>query len=245
MRGRLRQILIAFLAIGGGPALADALDDLKSGLTEAKLGRREAAIPLLTSAIESEALSRENRALALAARAYAYQRGGEYVDAVADYDAALELAPDPVTFRNRGAAYMEWGHYEDAVEDFAKALSLQHTNAYLAIWLHIARLKAGTEDKRKILDNLERVDPKVWPGSLLAHFAGRETLAEVTRQAQQPGDAVARAERRCDMAFFLGEKHLTDGDADALRLLREARDVCPADSIERAIARGDMLRMGR
>ena len=245
MRGRLGQILVAFLVVGGGPALADALDDLKSGLAAAKLGRRDAAISLLSSAIESETLSRENHALALATRAYAHQRGGEYSDAIADYDAALDLAVDPITLRNRGAAYLEWGHYEDAAEDFAKALSLQRANAYFAIWLHIARLKVGTEDKRELLGNLEQVEVKQWPGSLLAHLAGREALAEVTRQAQQPGDAVARAERRCDLAFFLGEKHLAEGHADALRLLREARDVCPPDSIERAVARSDILRVGR
>jgi len=245
MRGRLGQILVAFLVVGGGPAFADALDDLKSGLAEAKLGRRDAAITLLTNAIESETLSRENRALALATRAYAYQRGGDYPDAVADYDAALELAIDPITLRNRGAAYLEWGHYEDAAEDFAKALSLQRANAYFGIWLHVARLKAGAEDKREILGNLEQVEVKQWPGPLFAHLAGREALAEVTRQAQQPGDAVARSERRCDLAFFLGEKYLAEGDADALRFLREARDVCPPDSIERAIARADMLRVGR
>jgi len=244
MRGRLRQILIAFLVVAGGPALADSLADLKSGLTEAKRGNREDAIELLSRAMEDRGLSRENRALALSTRAYAYQRNGEYPEAIADYDAALALGPDPITFRNRGAAYMEWGHYDDAADDFAKALSLQRSNAYFAIWLHIARLKAGVDDKRELLDNLNRVDARQWPGPLLAHLGGHGTFEEVTNRALM-GDPGTRAERRCDMAFFLGEKHLADGDRDALTLLREARGVCPPDSIERALARGEIVRVGR
>lgn len=241
MRGRLRQILIAFLAVVPAPACADALGDLKSGLSEARLGRREEAIRLLTRAIDEDTLSRENRALALATRAYALQRGGEYQEAVADYDSAIALAPDPVTHRNRGAAYLEWGHYDEAVEDFGTALALQRSNAYFALWLHVARLRAGTEDKREIAANLEHVDRRQWPGPLLAHLAGRETLAEVAH-AVQASDPAARVERRCDMAYFLGEQHLAEGDAEAIRLLRDARDICPPDSIERALARADLMR---
>jgi tetratricopeptide (TPR) repeat protein len=244
MRGRLRQILVAFLVAGGGPALADALSDLKSGLTEAKLGRRDTAIVLLTRALDDGALSRETRTLALVTRAHTYQRGGEYAEAVADYDAALALAPDPVTYRDRGSAYLEWGHHEDAAEDFAKALSLQRSNGYFALWLHIARLKAGQEDQREVAANLEHIDPKEWPGSLLAHLAGREGLAQVIGQSQT-AEPMTRAERRCELAFFLGEKHLAEGNGDALRLLREARDICPPQSIERTIARLDILRVGR
>jgi len=226
------------------PAFADALADLKSGLTEAKQGHREEAIELLTKALEDRTLSLPNRALALSTRAYAYQRGAEYPDAIANYDAALALVPDPITHRNRGAAYLEWGHYDEAAADFAKALAMQRSNAYFAIWLHIARLKAGIEDKRELQANLERVDVREWPGPLLAHLAGHGTFEEVTNRALM-GDPRTRAERRCDMAFFLGERHLVEGQADGLSLLREARDVCPPDSIERALARADMLRVGR
>lgn len=208
------------------------------------MGRRDEAIELLSRALEQGGLTRENRALALSTRAYAYQRGGEYPEAVADYDAALSFGRDPITLRNRGAAYLEWSHFDDAAEDFTKALSLQPSNAYLAMWLHLARLKAGAEDMRELVDNLDRADLTEWPRPLLAYLAGREALTEVMRQAEV-GDPVTRAERRCDVAFFLGEKYLADGHVDALRLLREAREVCPVDSIERAIARVDMLRAGR
>jgi tetratricopeptide (TPR) repeat protein len=228
----------------GGPAFADGLSDLKSGVIDAKMGRRESAIELLTNAIEDAKLSRENRALAFATRAYVYHRGGEYPEAISDYDVALKFAPDPITYRNRGAAYLESGHYEDAADDFNKALALQPANAYFALWLHLARLKAGIDDRRELAANLARLDAKQWPGLLVAHLTGHGTFEEVTNQALV-GDPRSRADRRCDMAFFLGERHLADGDADSLDLLREARDVCPADSIERAIARADILRVGR
>lgn len=245
MRCRLRQILVAFLVAGvSGPVLADGLEDLTAGLSEAAKGRREEALRLLTQAIEAGGLSSAHRAIALARRAVVHLRGAAYRDAIADYDAAIGLVPDPITHRDRGSAYLEWDRFEEAAEDFMRAMAMQPANASFALWLHVVRRKEGTDDRDELAANLAKVDRQTWPGPLLAFLAGRASEAEV-EQAAQSADPAARMARRCDMAFFLGEHRLAEGDMESLRLLREARDVCPADSAERALARADLLRGAR
>ena len=246
MRGRLRQILVAFLAAGSGAASAwaNGTDDLTAGLAEWRRGHADEAVRLFTRAIEDGNLSKANQVLARMSRATALQSGGAYEEAIADYDTAIRLQPVPSLYHQRGVAYLAWGRLEDASEDFAQALALQRSNAHFALWLHVARLRAGAEDKREMMGNLARIDAGKWPGPLLAHLAGRETLEAAELAAQSP-DPAAGPERRCDMAYFLGEQRLSDGDPESLRLLREARDICAPESPERTLARAALLRGGR
>jgi lipoprotein NlpI len=182
--------------------------------------------------------------LAHVSRAAALQLGGDYQEAIADYDSAIRLQPVPSLYRYRGIAYLAWGRLEDAADDFVQMLGLDPVNAEAAIWLHIARQKAGGGDGPELAGNVQKVDLARWPGPVLSYMAGRGSLEDATRAAQTD-DLAIRAQRRCQLAFFLGEERLNDGDPEALRLLREARDICPPESAERALARMDLLRGGR
>jgi tetratricopeptide (TPR) repeat protein len=245
MRDRLRHILLAFLAVVFAvPVFGAALDDLRAGVAQSRQGHYEEAIRLFTRAIDAGGLSPENKAAALVNRAYALQRSGEMEDALADYDVAIRIAPSPAAYRNRGIANLEWDHYEDAAEDFLSARGLVKASSYDALWLHLARQKLGADDAPELTDNFALVDPSSWPSPILGYFAGQTSLVAVRKAAESSNTAV-RAVRRCDFAFFVGEHHLAEGMKDSLALLREARDVCPRESVERALSRTDIMRLGR
>ena len=57
-------------------------------------------------------------------RAYAYQQLGEFSKSAADFDRALEIAPDdPDALTQRGNLAAEQGNYEQALADFQQALA--------------------------------------------------------------------------------------------------------------------------
>jgi tetratricopeptide (TPR) repeat protein len=79
--------------------------------------------------------SQEIRQAPLDARAY-FDRAkessdrGEYVRAIADYDAALELRPgEPLIYFGRGNAYAALRRYAPAIADFTEAIRLDPENA--------------------------------------------------------------------------------------------------------------------
>jgi tetratricopeptide (TPR) repeat protein len=241
----LRAVAAALSAAVGVPAPAAPLDDVRVGVEAARQGNREEAIRLLTRAIEARGLSNENMSIAHINRGYAYQRSGEYVDAVDDYDAAIRLMPNaPEGYRNRASAHLETGRYKDAVEDFAKAKALSPRSAYLTLWLHMARSKAGEDDMRELRADAATLDLASWPGPVLAFLAGHGTR-KAAEDGAADGDAKTREQRRCDFVFHLGVAEIARGNRDGLVLLREARNRCAPESVERAVARAEILRMGR
>jgi tetratricopeptide (TPR) repeat protein len=227
------------------PAPAAPLDDVKAGVEAARQGKREQAILLLTRAIEARGLSNENMSIAHLNRGYAHQRNGDHDDAIGDYDEAIRLLPNsPSGYRNRGSAYLEAGHFDEAVEDFAKARELSPRSAYLTLWLFMARTKAGVEAMRELRSDAASIDLAAWPGPVLAFLAGqgpRKAIDDGVAMA----DASSREQRRCDVAFHLGVTEMARGNREGLALLREARDKCAPESVERAVARAEILRMGR
>lgn len=95
--------MLVFIAVvvaltGRGDAFDKAFD-------AAELGRLDAAIHHYTDAIESNDLSRINRARAYNNRGVAYEHMGMYGQALADFEAALRLTPgDPDVAGNRDVA---------------------------------------------------------------------------------------------------------------------------------------------
>jgi tetratricopeptide (TPR) repeat protein len=243
---RIKKIAIAAaLVVGTMAASAAPLDDIKAGVDAARQGKREEAILLLTRAIEARGLSNENMSIAYLNRGYAHQRKGDHDDAIEDYNEAIRWMPNsPTGYRNRASAHLEIGSYKDAVEDFVKARELSPRSAYLTLWVYMARIKAGEEAMRELRADAAAIDLAAWPGPLLALMAGRGTRKAVD-EGVALADANSRDQRRCDVAFHLGVSEMMRGNHDGLALLREARDKCAPESVERAVARAEILRMGR
>jgi tetratricopeptide (TPR) repeat protein len=118
----LARLFFILLLLAATPALAQAADDaeecLNLGRTEADAGS-DRRIEVCTRAIESGALAQEKLAATLGARGAAYLRKGDLDRAIADYDAALRLAPDDAdALLNRAMARGEKGDYPAAIMDF-------------------------------------------------------------------------------------------------------------------------------
>ncbi len=101
-------LLVAFVGDG---------DEFDRAWDAAAEGRFETAAYHYTSAIESGALSREDRSVAYNNRGVAWARLGYFDRALADFDAALSLAPgDSILFTNIQSARREAvGQRGDAV----------------------------------------------------------------------------------------------------------------------------------
>ncbi len=77
--------------------------------------------PTLTPNPVSESMS----AADYVTRGLAYYEQGQYEQAIADYDRAIDLNPDyALAYYNRGLAYKQQGQYERAIADFERCLEL-------------------------------------------------------------------------------------------------------------------------
>ena len=69
--------------------------------------------------------NRHEEAEAYYHRGISYAEKGEYDQAIADYEATLQINPDhAIAFHNRGLAYFDKGDYDRAIADFDEALRL-------------------------------------------------------------------------------------------------------------------------
>ena len=123
----LSRLFFILLLLAAAPALAQAADDaeecLNLGKTEADAGS-DRRLEICTRAIESGALTQEKLAAALGARGATYLHKGDLDRAIADYDAALRLAPDDAdALLNRAMARGEKGDYPEAIMDFKAVIA--------------------------------------------------------------------------------------------------------------------------
>lgn len=80
--------------------------------------------------IDQTGISKGERALALAYRGYAYQRGGDLQHALLDYSQAIALNPrDAVSLYNRGTLYERLGDKRSAIRDYGESLRWWPENA--------------------------------------------------------------------------------------------------------------------
>jgi tetratricopeptide (TPR) repeat protein len=131
----------------------------------------------------------------------------------------------------------------------------------LVLQLHVARARAGEEDKEELRRNAQEISETIyglggpfgmqvdmsfpaWPGPILKLFLGTATPEEVRAAAQAPGRDARHSP--CAADFYLAQYHLQKGAADeARRLLQSAADGCPVWAPERSLARAELKRPGR
>ena len=125
-------------AAGAQPQADEAADNLRTiqaraafnaGLQAADRNDPATAIANYTEALDTGALSTRNRAYALNNRGNAFQQRGQNAEAIVDYTAAIEAAPDyAVAYANRGHAQRALGNLPQAVEDYDQAIALKPQN---------------------------------------------------------------------------------------------------------------------
>jgi len=102
-----------------------------------------------TEAIKSRELTRSDLAATYSNRGIISARKGDYEQALADHNKALELKPGlSQAHINRGNAYYHLGQFEAAIQDYQMALDKGDTPAYLPYYnygLTLIKLKRTSE----------------------------------------------------------------------------------------------------
>lgn len=115
----IRFLAIAAAAMLAAPAAADLAEDCTQPADRA-LGLSACA-----AIIGDTGASATARAQAHYNRGKHLQAGREHAAAIADFDAALTLAPDdPLALNNRGLSHHRLRSYDDALADFGRAIAL-------------------------------------------------------------------------------------------------------------------------
>jgi lipoprotein NlpI len=256
LAGRLS--VLALIGVLHAPALvlAAGADDANRAVVAARNGRYDEAIELFTRAINSDELGLKNRAQAYAYRGIAKATTGDYDGAQLDLNSAVALDSDfnADAYAYRGYIKLVLGQAKEAVVDLDKSAELLIW-PYNVLWLHLARLKAGTPDQgpRSLQNNAITLEVKRnqdgttgltrWPGALVKFMQGTGTRESVAAAAQE-GDPARLAERVCDVDFYLAELDLARNDVAAAKpQLERAAEKCPFASFERMGATAELMRL--
>ncbi|MHA1565724.1 MAG: tetratricopeptide repeat protein [Alphaproteobacteria bacterium] len=170
---------------------------------------------------------------------------GDYEAAIADYDQAFRL--DPVgaeIFGGRGLSSFYVGRFAEAVADWQLCVLVRPCDAFAAIWLYLARARAGQDGKAALARNTARRDLGEWPGPVIKMFLGQMTGAAVL--ALDDGAPTSTSNKRREEAFFyVGQQWLLAGDREGARdLFRRAMETGYAGSVENRGAEAELRRMG-
>lgn len=127
-RSALAAVTAVLLMSGGGQAQA-AVSIFSNGLADfcshfARDGRDDmAALTTCNLSIETESLSREDRAGTLVNRGIIHLRRKDYKDARSDFDRALKIDPElGEAWVNRGASMLAEKRYAEALAEIDKGL---------------------------------------------------------------------------------------------------------------------------
>jgi tetratricopeptide (TPR) repeat protein len=128
MRFALLIALLGGLA-AAAPVRADARTDFDAATLAAKTGKREAALALVTKAIDSKEATGRDLANMHYFRAELYSQAGKLDESVADYTAAIENLPDFASaFHDRAIVYAQQKKYQQALDDLSRAQFLVPRN---------------------------------------------------------------------------------------------------------------------
>jgi lipoprotein NlpI len=238
-KGAARQSLEQAMALD--PESAASYVD--RGLGRLGRGQFDAAVEDFNKALEIDPYA----AAALHRRGEARFYQGRSEDSLADFDRALDLDPRVAPIlKSRALAEFSLGRFAAAARDLAAAALADAADPYAALWLFLARHRAGaktrgTEDAMR--QQTAALDAATWPAAILRFYAGE--IDEPALRAAVGTSADAKGKRQlCDVAFYAGERALLARDvATARARLTEAAAACPVATAESAIAKTELSRL--
>ncbi|MEO8335550.1 MAG: tetratricopeptide repeat protein [bacterium] len=179
-------------------------------------------------------------------RAMVHQAKGDYEPAIQDFDRAVTLRPNyALAFKNRGRTHFYMGHFKEAGEDLGRGAALDSTNAYVAIWQHMAVKRNGGDNTAELTTQLAKTDPAKWPAPVGQFYLGKLTAAQLTAAGEKT-DSPAQADQRCAVAFYVGESALWNKQpADAKKRFEEAVASCPTSFTEYEGAQAELKRLSK
>ena len=218
------------------------------------------AAPDLARAIELKAVYTDVRWL----HSQAEECLGKYDAAMADMTALIAAKPDAYAYFARGRMRWYLADYTGAVTDFVQARDLNRQDAYIVLWLEMARQRSGTLDATVAAADLAALHTEAWPRPVVELYAGvrkpedgleAHRAQPATGTETQSGDgnqsmddsqdnAAALPNRQCESDFYLGEYWLGRRDLSAAKpLLQHAADACAAQTAERDAAHNELGRL--
>ena len=170
---------------------------------------------------------------------------GRLTGAAVTIDAAVRQWPNDVpVYANRGFTRFAAGDFAGAAADLSASQGTFRPMPMCRCGV-ICHAPASARRTPRSSSATQTVDRTAWPAPVLDLFLG-QAKPDAVRAAAAEGDAAGRADRECEASFYLGEFALLDGRReDALGLLRQAGDQCPAGFTERAAARGEAARLAK
>ena len=175
----------------------------------------------------------------------AYFAKHDFERAIQEYDKVIALQPNNAdAMRARAQAEIYAERISPAIADLTAAVNLQASNAYLAIWLHIARMRAGLVNLKELAANTEKIDRTQWPWPLVALFLGASTPETIHPAARSFGAESDRNDQVCEADFYLGVHRLANGQrAEAKRLFEAVVTTCPRRNYEYQMGRVEFERL--
>ncbi len=153
------------------------------------------------------------------------------------YGRSLALAPEPAVAY--WLARMQWfnGHFDQPVAYFRERAMAAKSDAYMAIWLFVARSRANPADEVAAHAELAHLapphEPHEWTDTLVSMLLGSTSLDAALVEADAAPTFKLKAGRRCEADYYAAEALLMHGGTDAAsRLLQEAYWVCPSTYVE-------------
>jgi tetratricopeptide (TPR) repeat protein len=175
---------------------------------------------------------------AFVGRGNSYFANNQSALAILDYNQAIQLDPNNTNaYAYRGYALVTTAKYDAAATDLQHAISLNPRLAYSVLWLHVARMRSGFDDKVEFGGNASSLSTTAWPGSIVTFYLGNTTGDGLLTDATTPN-------RRCEANFFYGEWLLAKRrNAEARTHFQTATQVCTVTFFEGPAARAELQRL--
>jgi len=156
----------------------------------------------------------------------AYCDKGDYGDAITCYSVALKIDPSfSYVYQDRGKAYYASGHLTESLADLHKSISLNPDNAdnlyiyalyrHYIIWLiEVEQDHQTTAPNKELAEALQKFPNGVahWPCPVGHYLLGDLSEDDLLKSANV-GDAEAMKRQSCQANFYIGIKHLLNGDS--------------------------------
>ncbi len=162
-------------------------------------------------------------------RSSLYVLMGQYDLALADNVAQIKLEPDNgVGYYDRGLLKFTQGNFADATADFERALALKPSEPNFVLWLHLANLHLGIDDRAQFAANSAAVKPDEWPAPLVKLFLEQASIADVDAFIHRDPDRDSRMPL-CEGFFAEAEWQMIwrHNPAAAKPLYRHFVNLCP------------------
>jgi lipoprotein NlpI len=170
---------------------------------------------------------------------------GDDAGAMADFAAVLARQPqDSWSYYRRGHTQFDAGRFNEAAQDFAAHLRLTPGQPFGALWLYIARMRAGENARAELERFAAGASLSQWPGPIIEMMLERIS-PDVLLDSTINTDEQKEKDRSCEAFFYVGEYYLLKGDrVAASRAFRAALATGVTDFLEYVRAGAELKRLG-